>query len=932
MRLLLVMVGTILTLGLHAQVTIDPPFPDINSTITVYYDATQGSGGLKDCNCTVYAHTGLITDKSSSGSDWKYVVGNWGTDDARVKMNKVGDNLYSLTYNIKSFYGVPEGTVIKKLAFVFRNVTGTKEGKTATGGDIFYDFPDPNAGLQFIIQSPSLENRLVPLHSIVDLSIITSKPADLSFSVNGQELAQTHGMALSYAYAVDQVDTYHFDIGIHAGSEGLDTSFVWTVGGEPEKKDVPDGLKLGYNKLDSGNSMVVVEAPRRDIAFLVGNFSDWAPLPAYQMKQSMDGSFLWGEIDTSGLNGNLNYQIWFADGLKIPDPLSVEVLDDANDKYIPVSAYPNLPPYPVGKTTGLVSHLNLNDRHDWQDTDFVKPAVGDLVIYELLTRDFLASHDFDDIMDTLTYLKRLGVNAIELMPVSEFEGNISWGYNVSLHNAIDKYYGGAAKLKTLVDAAHHLGFAVIADVVFNHAFGQNPMVRMYWDATQNKPAADNPWFNPDARHPYNVGYDFNHESPSTRRYVSQILQGWIGEYHFDGFRFDLSKGFTQVNNPNDVNAWGQYDASRIAILKYYSDKIKQIDPDSYVILEHFAENKEETDLSDDGMLLWGNINYEYAENIKGNAANLNRAFYRQRGWQNPHLVSYMESHDEERVMYKALKEGRQSGDYSVRDLNTALDRVGMAAAFFYTIPGPKMLWQFGEVGYDYSINYCPDGSINSNCRVDPKPIRWDYYLQQNRLELYAVTAGLTHLKHSYPGLFNAGNMDYDLSGLYKYIVMNHNDLKMVVIGNFDVVDGSKAITFPTDEWYYNYMGRDSIKGNTSPRQITLKQGEYKVYLNKKIENPGITLSDKDPLTNVFDFAVYPNPAGREIHLLLPKNTFNESVFVTVTDISGRIVYHGKQIFNRGDIIVPLDFVKSGVYLVKVGNQSGFGVKKVVVVR
>ena len=932
MKQLLVSVGLILSIGLHAQVTIDPPFPNINSSITVYFDATKGNQGLKDCNCTVYAHAGLITDKSSSGSDWKYVIGNWGTDDSRVKMNKVSDNLYSLTYNIKSFYGIPESTVIRKLAFVFRNLNGSKEGKTESNGDIYYDFPDPNAGLQYLIQSPSLESRLVSKNSVLNLSVLTSIPADLRFTINGQDVVTTHDVSMSYQYIADQVGTFRFEIGIHAGNEGLDTSFVWTVGGDPEISEVLDGLLLGCNKVEEGKAIVLLEAPRRNIAFLVGNFSNWAPLPEYQMKQSPDGQFLWGEIDTVGLQGDLDYQIWFGDGLKIPDPLSVEILDDVNDKYIPAAVYPDMPSYPEGKTTGLVSHLKLNADYDWQDEAFVKPAVGDLVIYELLVRDFLASHDFDDLIDTLLYLKRLGVNAIELMPVSEFEGNISWGYNVSLHNAIDKYYGGASKLKKFVDAAHGLGFAVIADVVFNHAFGQNPMVRMYWNAAQNKPAIDNPWFNPDAKHPFNVGYDFNHQSAATRRYVSQILREWIREYHFDGYRFDLSKGFTQVNNPNDVGAWGQYDPSRIEILKYYSDQIREVDPQAYVILEHFADNQEEKELSDYGMMLWGNINYEYAESVKGNSASLNRSYFRQRGWRKPHLVSYMESHDEERVMYKALKEGRQSAGYNVRDLNTALGRVGMAAAFFYTIPGPKMLWQFGETGYDYSINHCPDGTVNNNCRVDPKPIRWDYYHQQNRLELFAVTAGLTHLKHSFPDLFDDVEIDYDLNGLFKYIVMDQNDLKMVVIGNFDVTDGSKAITFPTDEWYYNYMGRDSIKGNTSPRQITLKQGEYKVYLNKKVENPGITLSDKGTLIQDVEFTVYPNPAESELHIQLPERIFYETVSVTVSDISGRIVYHDNRLSGQTTITIPLNSVKPGVYLVRVSNPSVFGVKKVMIVR
>lgn len=79
-----------------------------------------------------------------------------------------------------------------------------------------------------------------------------------------------------------------------------------------------------------------------------------------------------------------------------------------------------------------------------------KPDVNHLVIYELHIRDFLASHSYKDLIDTISYLKRLGINAIELMPVSEFEGNDSWGYNPSFYFAADKYYGPKDQLKNLL--------------------------------------------------------------------------------------------------------------------------------------------------------------------------------------------------------------------------------------------------------------------------------------------------------------------------------------------------------------------------------------------------------------------------------------------------------------------------------------------------
>ena len=150
--------------------------------------------------------------------------------------------------------------------------------------------------------------------------------------------------------------------------------------------------------------------------------------------------------------------------------------------------------------------------------------------------------------------------------------------------ALDKYYGTRDKYKELIDSCHSKGIAVIMDFVFNHAYGQSPLVKMYWDAPKNQPSLDNPWFNPNCPHPpYCWGYDFNHFSSATQNFMDRVNTYWIEEYNIDGIRFDFTKGFT--NNSN--SGW---DVQRQDLLKRMADTIWSIKPDFYVILEHWGDN------------------------------------------------------------------------------------------------------------------------------------------------------------------------------------------------------------------------------------------------------------------------------------------------------------------------------------------------------
>ena len=179
------------------------------------------------------------------------------------------------------------------------------------------------------------------------------------------------------------------------------------------------------------------------------------------------------------------------------------------------------------------------------------------------------------------------------MPVNEFEGNNSWGYNPSFYFAPDKNYGTKAQLKAFIDECHQRGIAVIMDIALNHSFGENPQVQMYFNSSVGdwgQPSSDNPWFNEMPTHDFNVGYDYNHDSPYTKAFCKRVLKHWVDNYHIDGFRLDLSKGFTQNYTLGDINSWSLYDQSRIDILTDYANYIWNNSPDTYFILEHFAEN------------------------------------------------------------------------------------------------------------------------------------------------------------------------------------------------------------------------------------------------------------------------------------------------------------------------------------------------------
>lgn len=801
---------------------------------------------------------------------------------------------------------------------------------TTVGGQTSVSSFTVEAALQVVFTAPTEAAFQANPGTELGLDMTSYIDAALSLTQNGTEIA-SGTTSLNETVTLPNDGFVEFIVSATYNGETT-TDQVNVIIGDPEVMDPPAGFDRGITRTEDG-LFLQLYAPGKNDVFVIGNMNDWEPTAATRMRRSTNGEIFWIELTNLPADEDVIFQYLVDLDLRVADPYSTLVLDRWNDPFIGENIFPDVPDYPVERTDGIVSWVRMNPPdYTWQDDDFVPVPAEELTIYELLIRDFLADHSFQSLLDTLDYLERLGITAVELMPVSEFEGNISWGYNPSFHMALDKYYGTPEDLKAVVDACHARGMSVILDVVYNHAFSQSALAQLWWDQPNFRPALDNPYLNPIPRHPFNVGYDFNHESEATKDFVKVSLAYWLEEFHIDGFRFDLSKGFTQVNSGSDDGFFAQYDASRIAILTDYADLVWSVNNNAYVILEHFAAAQEENEMAQygNGIYFWSGFNPhdQYLEAAMGYASNLNDVLAENRGFTaGENLVAFMESHDEERMMYKNEQFGNSSGSYNVRNIPTGLDRVELASTFFYTLPGPKMLWQFGELGYGFSINQCPGGGINNNCRVDPKPIRWDYRDDEDRQDVYNTISALLALRNNY-GTFHTDDLSYSLGTTAKWIHLLHPDFDAAIVGNFGVETGNVATPFPHGGVWYDYFNGGSINVSNPNAPISLAPGEFRVYLTEEIAlpDPGLTTSTVEVVApESLGMEVLPNPTTGLVQLNYEMPMAGEAS-VTLTDALGRTVqYFDGGFRTAGAQSVQLELnIPAGIYFLQLraGNQLG----------
>ncbi len=934
-----------------------PSFITENSaTVTIRANANFGNKGLLGHTpvTDVFVHIGAITNTSSGPAGWKYVKFSWGTTNGAANAPSTGINQWTFTINggLRNFFGITDANErIEKIAILFRSGNGNRVLRNDDGSDMF--IPVYPSGDFVRIDEPQSQPKyirtLAPLNvkqgDNFSITANANTAANMQISYNGNVVATGNATStLNTQVNINKAGTQVFiaQANFSNGNTTRDT-LQFFIAGNANISDLPNGIKEGVTYEPGDTSVyLVIHAPGKTRVAVIGEFNNWTENDASQMNRTRDGQFFW--IRLTGLKPGTEYayQLLIDGGLRVADYNTEKVLDQNNDAFIPSSTYPNLKPFPKDKTSGIVSILQTGKTpYPWKVNNFKRPDKRNLIIYELLIRDFLATQNFQTLKDTIPYLKRLGINTIHLMPVTEFEGNLSWGYNPNFFFAVDKYYGTENTLKAFIDECHTQGIAVVLDLVMNHAFGSSPVAQMYWDTVNSKPAVNNPWLNPDAKHPFNVGYDFNHESAATKNLLHRMIRHWLINYKLDGFRWDLSKGFTQTNNPNNVGAWGNYDATRVATWKRIYDTMQQVSAGSYCILEHFADNPEEKELAEYGMLLWGNGNHNFSQAAMGYSqdADFSSILHTRRNWSQPHLIGYMESHDEERLMYKNLSFGNQTANYSTRDTASALLRMVQATAFWSMMPGPKLMWQFGELGFPFSINTCTNGTVSSNCRLDNKPPVWNYLDNILKRSLYFNYANLLRLRNNpnFISTFTTAPFTFDMATPFKTLQVNGDSLKVVVVGNFDVSSRTQNVTFPTTGTWFSYLRGTSINLSSTSTSITLAPGEFHVYLNRNLGNTLVT-SIADPLysTPAASLTVSPNPIHENSRISVQLGAASK-INIDLIDAGGRIV---KNMFNgyrgAGNHSWPLTLsalrskgLRSGTYYVVMKTGTGTPIIKAI---
>jgi len=816
-------------------VNLSAPFIYWDKEITLQFDFSKGNAALKGSSADLYLHTGLVP---KTGGSWQHVVTDWSKNENAYKLKLVSTGLYTFTFTPSKFFNLSNGDEFGQMALLVRNGDGSLVQRNRNNSDLFLPLVANNGqAIRFVspVMQPTnpitAEDKYV-VGQALKLEVKGSQSGKISIWDNGLLLTEAaNAVSLEKSVSLQSSGLHELEARLESGGKVYSSKAQLFVESKPTIAALPTGINPNGTTInrEKGEVSFALTAPFKNSVYLLGDFNGYKALPAYAMSQTPDGKTWWVTVSLLDFSKKYTYQFLVDGQLHIADPYAELILDPQNDAVLGLTAEA-VPAYPAA-AQGVVGVLDLPAKaYSWKTTSFTKPAQGDLVIYELLVRDFVKQHQYTTLTDSLPYLKRLGVNAVELMPIQESEGNSTWGYNPSFHRALDKYYGLKNDLKAYVDACHENGIAVILDVVFNHAFGQSPLVQLYNE--QGNVASNSLWFNTVAKHPFNVGFDFNHESSYTQTFVKDVLTYWMREYKIDGFRFDLSKGFTQKNSgisENDLSAWNAYDASRVAILKQYQQHIHSIDPSCYIILEHLGGDQEEAELARSGMLLWNNMNAVFNEAAMGwnanNGSDLGRLFASNHGMTQPSFVSYMESHDEQRLLFKCLNYGNSSGNYNIKNLSTALKRMEQAAVFLLASPGPKMIWQFGEYGYDVSID--------DNGRTGEKPLLWTYLQQNDRKRLFDTYAKLTRFKTK-NSIFQDGKIVASaMKEAIKYFVLEKDGQQVGVLGNFGVE--STELTLPQafqGIWVDNFTGNELNWSNQS--KLSLLPGQYQLISKTKL--------------------------------------------------------------------------------------------------
>ncbi|MDN3678095.1 alpha-amylase family glycosyl hydrolase [Flavobacterium paronense] len=943
LALLILMMLTHLSFG---QVTTSPTTVLADQAATITFNKT--GTGLAAYTGIIYAYIGVTVNgvrfQNIKGSS----VFNSPLQPQMTQVGTTSNYTLSISPDLYTYFGVSASNSITEICLVLRSADATLQ----TSPDIFI----PVGAFQYTLSTPLLNSStIIASNSSVTVTATNTNGA-ASYTLFANGVSINTATTASYSYTDTGVTVNkNYELRITQGVTTFNPKFSVIINPGTTSAAIPTGLTDGinYNPTDPTKATLVLNAPTKSFIYVAGSFNNWQPGAAYAMKKDTASGSTKYWLELTGLTpGQMYaYQYWVCDVVNVPtgspaivktaDPYSKLVLSPFDDpEIITLGVYPGLPVYndiapgQQREVTVLQTGPTAWWNYTWSaaTTNFVKPKKKDLTIYEVLVRDFDANKTYQDLINRIDYFKNLKINAIQLMPVMEFEGNESWGYNSVFHLAADKRYGPPAKLKEFIDLCHQNGIAVILDIALNHVFGRSPLERMWMLDTDNdgwangtgfRTSTENPYINQTATHAYGVGSDINHFRTSgpggdvITPYVTATIKTWIQDYKIDGFRWDLTKGFTNSCTSGDETCTNSYLADRVLKLKQYADIQWSFDPNFLVIFEHLGTGgsaTEETEWANylrsgdtKGIMLWRKMTDPYANLLKGNYADLSGVADATTN----RFVGYAESHDEERVGYKAFNEAGQTQG----NLTKILQRFPALGAVHLLVPGPKMIWHFADLGNTASLWTCNNGNVSytaPDCKLDTKPqLQWtnNWLGDANRLNIYNSWAKMIELKKN-EDVFENGSFAWNLSatGSPRLDVWTSTSqtaaLSYVFVRtNFSDNTLNTGAGFPFTGTWYNLMDNTSINVTDQNMNIAIESGGYRVYGNKQV-----TLGSSQ-----FDFAsnlyLFPNPTSQSF-------TINGQVSkVEIYSITGQMVKSFNTIPSE-EYQFDVNDLSNGVYLVK----------------
>lgn len=902
--------------AINADVVTSSPEPLLqNSTNVVITYHPNDAGSNKTlanlpASTQLYAHVGVITDKSSSDSDWKHAP-TWCDNSAKYKLTYVGPNEYTLNIgNLSSYFGLSSTETVKKLAFVFRDANGDKQGKTSGNTDIFLTVASSDKPTLTTSYSP--DRTTFRIGDEVTIKVVSTTVADLSISIaNGATLATAKNsttLTHTHKFTKENVGSMQFV----CSNGGINTDKKRTV-------SVYDGVDAPYPggkpvmgpvRNTDGSVTFCLAAPQISSAKLIGSWDgdSWSEDLAGQVMNACDYNgyrYYWATVD--GLDADKQYFYYYLiDGsIRVADPYSKLVLDKNNDKYDGIDenwarGKMTLPSFPANCKSDLLT-VYQEDMNDFEWASFDIPEHSSLYIYELLFRDFTGTEGANkgngtvrDALAKLPYLRKLGINAIELMPIMEFNGNKSWGYNTNYYMAPDKIYGSPADYKEFINECHKYGIAVILDIVFNQC-QDHPWYKMYG-------SDENPFINKTAPHDYSVLNDWNQDNPIVQQHWKDVLQYWLTEYNVDGFRFDLVKGLG--DNSSYGSGTEAFNQSRINRMKTLHAAIQEVKPDGIHINEFLGGSSEEQQYAKDGQLVWTKLSDNAYAFAKGFGSNSQLHLFGSQTstavpWRN--RITYAESHDEQRVAYLANKEGAASVKGSTDVIGKRLEQLAVQKLL---APGPKMIWQFEELANDENTKSGNDNNTGN------KKVRWSDLDKPYVKHLYDTYVVLGNLRKDNPELF-VNDRTYSQSGVsvgsisnMRTITLTYGDVEVIAFIN-PAVSGNAATVSVTPTKLTAANARLICASEGAAPVLTANGGKLEVSLAPN----GYAVFAANTVTGVEDAIVGPDAPAYEVY-----GSVGEIVIVGE--------YRSAEVYNlQGMVIGRLTGLDRGIYVVNVDGTN-----------